>query len=443
MTATVTTALCDADTAHGPCRRPHHRDGYHDAKPPVLRVPRDSEGRPRVSISQLRRYGAVDLATGGEDHTEVVRGCPRAYALSYGDAPVSEFPSRAANLGIVLHKAIAYMEDHAVGPETALGRVWPATLGPLDYGEAIRILDGYLSRGGPMTLYATLGSEVDITAQLFVDDDHGPVMFRGIVDHLAVDTEERGVVHVTDLKSAARPISPASLRGDVQLMGYTWLVRQWWKAQHGHHPRRVIAHFDALRYGDTAIEYTAIELDIWREWASAMVRTMLRDEDPGPILNDGCTWCPVKWSCPAWNALPGEAASAAARLAGATPAQLGERYQAAHRVLGLLDKQVKARKEALEAEVKAHPLTPLVVGDQEWVMESGTQTVANVVGIVDLLWPDEPAALELALTATKASVERAANSLDLDLGSQLVGCVNTVKRGERIAKRKVTSKGRR
>jgi hypothetical protein len=223
-------------------------------------------------------------------------------------------------------------------------------------------------------------------------------------------------------------------------MGYTWLVREWWKAQHGHYPRRVVAHFDALRYGDTAIEYTRTELDIWREWASAMVRTMLRDTDPAPILNDGCTWCPVKWSCPAWNALPGEAVSAAARLAGATPEQLGDRYQAAHRVLGLLDKQVKARKEVLEAEVKANPLTPVVVGDQEWTLETGSDTVANILGIVALLWPDHPTALETALSATKASVERAANGLDLDLGTQLVGCVATVKRGERIAKRKPSKK---
>lgn len=434
MTTGVTTALCMVDTGKGPCRRPVHKRGYHDPNPPTLRVPRDGQGRVRVSISQLRRYGAVDLATGGEDHTETVRGCPRAYALTYGADPVAEFPFRPAELGIVLHRAIAYMEDHAVGPGEALGKVWPATLGPLDFAEAGRILDGYLSRGGPMTLYATLASELDITAELFVDDEHGPVMFRGIIDHLAVDADDPDTVHVTDLKSAARPVARDALRGDVQLMGYTWLVREWWRTQHGRYPRRVIAHFDALRYGDTAIEYTRTELDIWSEWAAAMIRTMLRDRDPQPILNDGCSWCPVRWSCPAWLALPGDAQSAAARLAGASPEELGGRYTEAARVLRLLASQVDHHKDALEAEAKQRGV--LRVGDQEWRVETGRRTVANVLGIVDLLLPDHPAAFEQAVTATHASVEKASNGLDLSLAAQLAGCVATVKRGERIAKRK-------
>lgn len=436
----MTTQLCGAGTPGGPCKLAPHKRGYHDPDPPVLRVPRDDEGRPRVSISQLRRYGAVDLATGGEDHTEIVRGCPRAYALTYGDAPIPEFPSRPAELGILLHRALAWMETHSCGPEEALGAVWPATLGPLDYAEATRILEGYLARGGPMTLYATLGTEVDITQELFVDELHGPVMFRGIIDHLAVDSADPQIVHVTDLKSAARPIAKESLRGDVQLLGYTWLVREWWLRQHGYYPRRVIAHFDALRYGDTAIEYTPRELELWREWAAAMVRTMLRDTNPAPILNDGCTWCPVRWTCPAWQSLPGGGSTAVARLTGANLTQIKARYSDAAQVLKLLGALVKDHQKTLEAEVEARG--SLIVGEQEWTTEAGSKTTANVLGLVELLLPDHPSAFETAVTATQASVERAAQGLDdPSLAAQVQGCVASVRSGWRIAKRKV-KKGR-
>ncbi|MGH7743277.1 MAG: RecB family exonuclease [Candidatus Dormibacteria bacterium] len=426
---------CGADTPSGPCVLPPHSRGYHDSSPPTLTVPRDSQGRPKVSISQLRRYGAVDLATGGEDHTETIRGCPRSYALTYGTGqPVPEFPSRPAELGILLHRALAYMEDHTCGPEEALGAVWPPTLGPADMAEAQRILGKYIERGGPGTRYATLAAELDLTMELYVDDLYGPVMFRGIVDVLAVDPSDPGVVQVIDYKSAARPISKESLRGNVQLMGYVWLVRQWWFQQHGYYPERVIAHFDALRYSDVPIEYTASELDLWWEWACAMCRTMLRDENPQPILNDGCTWCPVKWTCPAWLALPGEGMSALARLQGSTPENLGDRLIEAQQVLKLLAHHVEERQKALEAETVARG--SLQVGDQTWEVVPGSKTVANVLSLVTLLLPHYPSAFEVAVTASKASVERAAQGLDPSLGADVVACVGMVEAGTRISKKK-------
>lgn len=388
-----------------------------------------------MSISQLRRYGAVDLATGGEDFTETIRGCPRAYSLTYGTGrPVPEMPSRPAELGTLLHRALAYMEDNTCGPEDALGAVWPPTLGPVDMAEALRILGKYIERGGPGTKYATLAAELDLTMELYVDDLHGPVMFRGIIDSLAVDPSDPGVVHVIDYKSQARPIAKESLRGDVQLMGYVWLVRQWWLKQHGYYPERVVAHFDALRYSDVAIEYTGSELELWWEWACAMVRTMLRDTQPAPILNEGCTWCPVRWECPAWQALPGEGLSALARLQGATPQELGDRYVEAKKVLGLLEKHVAGRQQALEAEANARG--DLRVGEQDWAVVPGSKTVANVLSLVTLLLPNHPSAFEVAVTATKASVERAAQGLDLSLGADVVACVGTVEAGTRISKKK-------
>jgi CRISPR/Cas system-associated exonuclease Cas4 (RecB family) len=429
------TQICGAETPSGPCVLPRHSRGYHDPAPPTLIVPRNAAGHPQVSISQLRRYGAVDLASGAEDATEIVRGCPRAYALTYGHGQVPELPGRPAEMGTLLHRALHWMEEHACGPEEALGAVWPPTLGVLDYGDAERILTGYLERGGPLTRYATLAVELDITAELYVDAIYGPVDFRGIIDNLSVDTEDPGVLRVIDYKSAARPVSKESLRGDVQLMGYAWLVRKWWITQHGQAPDRIIAHLDLLRYGDVAIEYTAAELDLWEAWAAAMVRTMLRDTQPRPILNDGCTWCPVRAQCPAWQALPGEGATVLARLQAATPEQLGDRYTESALVLKLLAVRVKDHQAALEAET--HQVGTLRVGDQDWTSDIGTKTVADVISLVDLLLPGYQAAFQVAVSASKTSVEKAAQGLPPDLALQVQGCVSTVKAGQKVKKTKV------
>jgi PD-(D/E)XK nuclease superfamily len=425
--------LCGADTPDGPCALPVHRRGWHDANPPRVVVPRNRDGHVQVSISQLRRYGAVDLL--GED-SEGVRGCPRAYALTYSGPSVPEIPNPAAELGSVLHRALHRMETHTCGPEDALGAVWPATLGMDDYATAQEILLGYLEREGPMTRYATLDTELDLSVLLYVDDEFGPVYFRGIVDNLSVDPTEPDIVHLIDHKSSARPVSVDSLRGDVQLRGYDWLVRRWWTDQHGQPPARVVAHLDLLRYRDIAIEYTPYELDIWHGWACAMVRTMLRDRAAMPILNPGCSMCAVRWGCPAWKSLPGEGASMLARMAGRAVGELKELYGDAAEVAALLGKQLTDLKAVLEAET--HAVGALRVGDQDWVSEPGSKTVADVLAMVGLLLPDHPAAFTTAVGSSKAAAERACRGLNPSLRDEVLACVDTVPAGRKVTKKKVS-----
>lgn len=430
--ADVVDPRCGADTPDGPCALPVHRRGWHDSHPPVIRVPRNREGHVQVSISQLRRYGAVDLL--GED-SEGVRGCPRAYALTYGGAPVPEVPNPAAELGSVLHRALHRMETHTCGPEDALGAVWPATLGMDSFADAVEILVGYLEREGPMTRYATLATELDLSVPLYVDEEFGPVYFRGIVDCLSVDPMEPDIVHNIDYKSASRPVSVDSLRGDVQLRGYDWLVRQWWAQQHGTPPARLISHLDLLRYRDVPIEYTRWEREIWHSWASAMVRTMLRDKSAMPILNSGCGYCPVRWSCPAWRSLPGEASSMAARLTGLSVASLKESYGEALIVSKLLTTQIDQIKGVLEEE--AHVLGSVTVGDQRWESVPGTKTVADVLSIASLLLPGHPEAFSTAVTSSRAAAERAGRGLEPSLRDEVLSCIDTVAAGKRIRKSKV------
>jgi len=423
---------CGHDTPDGPCALPPHRRGWHDSNPPVVKVPRNKDGRPQVSITQLRTYGATDLL---DDDAERVAGCPRAYALTYGGPKVPEVPNRAGELGGVLHRALHWMDQFDTGPEEALGRVWPPTLGPEDYADAVEILLGYLEREGPMTRYATLDTELDLSVPLFTDDTYGQVFFRGIIDNLAVDPLEPDVVHVIDFKSASRPVGVDDLRGNIQLRGYVWLARRWWMTQHGQPPARIVAHLDLLRYGDVAIEYTRREIEVWHEWACAMVRTMLRDQAAMPILNNGCTWCPVRWGCPAWRDLPGTAMSLWARMTGMSEDQLRDRYADATQVLGLLTRQHTQLKETLEAE--AHAKGRLVVGDQEWVSEPGTKKSADVLAMARLLLPQHPQAFAMAVKSSQSAAEKAGRDLEPSLRDELINCVSSVPAGRTIKKRKV------
>lgn len=422
---------CGADTPDGPCALPPHRRGWHDADPPVIRVPRNRDGHVQVSISQIRRYGAAFEV---DDLHEDVHGCPRAYALTYGADPVPEPVNRARELGSVLHRALHRMDTHTCGPEDALQAVWPATLGMGDYADAVEILLSYLDRSGPMTLYATLDTELDLAVPLYADEDYGPVYFRGIIDNLAVDPQQPDVVHNIDHKSASRPVAASALRGDVQLRGYDWLVRQWWALEHGEPPARVISHLDLLRYSDIQIEYTPYELDIWHGWAVAMVRTMLRDRAAMPILNDGCGGCAVRWGCPAWRGLPGTAESMLARLTGQPVDKLKDQYLDVAQVYTLLGKQRTQLKETLEAEARA--TGRLLVADQVWAPEPDTKTEVDILGLMDLLLPAHPAAFLAAVSSSKAAVERAVRGLEPSLRVQVLGCVSSVESGTKVTKRK-------
>lgn len=422
---------CGALTFDGHCALPPHKRGYHDAHPATLQVPRNDAGHPQFSISQYRRYGVLDMTL---DNDETVRGCPRAYALTYGPVPIPEMPIAAAELGSVLHRALHAMEVNAWGPEEALGNVWTPALGFTDFKTALAILLDYLDRGGPLTQYAVVATELDITAQLYEDPDHGPVDFRGIIDNLSIDPTDPEIVRIIDHKSAARPVAADSLRGDVQLLGYVWLVRQWWRQQYGVAPERIIAHLDLLRYRDIEIEYTDAELDLWYQWACAMARTILTDNAPAPILNDGCGSCAVRWDCPAWRALPGTAASVFGRLAGRPVDEIRDDYIDAALISNLLGGQVKDLRTILDAETRA--AGEITIGSQTWTAEPATDTVVDVVEVANLLLPDRPAEYRTAVTASKASIERAAQLLDPSDAAPLLATVSTVPAGTKISRRK-------
>jgi hypothetical protein len=186
-----------------------------------------AEDFPTLYPTRLRAYGAAPPF-------DEVRGCPALYKAQYVTCSCGhdrdqhdpdpdtvctvdgcECPGFRRSIeritehgsplefGGAIHEALFHMEEHAVGPEEALRETWPAALGLDRWAEAIDMLNHYLNRGGPMSRYATLAVEVELFAELYVDDDFGPIWFGGIIDWLGVDTNLMQQLHLSDYKGLA------------------------------------------------------------------------------------------------------------------------------------------------------------------------------------------------------------------------------------------------
>lgn len=260
-----------------------------------------AEGKPTLSTSRIRSYGAAGMTM---DDQEAVAGCPRLYKARWVDRSVPD--TRAENLiyGSAVHDALYRMEAEPIGPDEALARAWPSELGPERLAEAKRDLERYLERGGPSTKYATLGVEVDLYAPLYDDPEFGEVWYSGRIDHLGVDLEDTSTLHVTDYKTNRFPPSRDAVKNDVQMQAYSWLTlrnaERWLPGK-----ANVVVHYDPIKWYEIEWRYDDETLAVWHEWASAIARRILRDDRATPRVNPGCGWCPVKLNCPAYKKLSG------------------------------------------------------------------------------------------------------------------------------------------
>lgn len=395
-----------------------------------MRVPRDSEGRPRFSISQFRTYGAADLVL---DQHEDDRGCPRLYKRKYVDHDIpGEIRSPYLLLGRVLHEALHVMERDAVGPEEALQLVWSAKLPERAWKEAKGTLLRYLDRGGPMAMYATLAHELDLTAQLYVDEDFGPVMMRGIIDWIGLDPLDQGLLHIVDYKNNQAPPKRDVLQGDVQLKTYDWLTRMNWDRWLPGLPPRTVVHLDVLRYRDVEVRYSEAELEEWLAWAEAVARKILRDEEGKPSLNPGCAWCPVSHDCPAYQGLPGVAKGVALRRTGKTPEQVWAWRNELWRVRKLVEKALKDAEAQLEAEVEPAGGV-LEFGNQRWRLDVGWESEVDWPRLHDLLG----ARFWSAVSTSKTAIDRATEGMDESTRAMARACVASHPAGTRIKKETV------
>jgi hypothetical protein len=395
-----------------------------------VHIPPDEQGRPQVSITMLRTYGVAPHRLAD---FEQARGCPLQYRLKYVDRALPERPTPVGlRIGLVLHDALHRMERDGLGPEDALQAAHSAA--PLEFGEWVQardILTKYMERVDTADQYASLGQEVMLSAELYTDEEHGPVVFRGRLDDVLLDIQHENTLHGVDHKGAWQSPTDDQVRGDVQLRSQHWLLQRCYDQFGFDVEPRIIMHLNSLRYRDKPVEYTPDEITEWHEWAVAMVRRILRDEHGQPELNEGCGWCPAHSQCPAWLGLPGTLPAIDARVTGLAHEELVDRYQRLTLHSKLL---ADAQAEALRA------LTGLarLAGDEG--IRVGAQRWRPVTA-----WADEVDHTELhrtlgplyytAVTTSRAAIERATVGKPA-LRARALDCIGRTPAGMKIERRK-------
>lgn len=310
-------------------------------------------GEMTLSATQFRTYGAGGLTL--VDH-EDDKGCPRLYEAKYVSGTVPpQRKSYELGYGSFFHDVMFRMEEHGETPDQSIERAFDPVHMPAEFiAEARADLDRYMERGdSPADLYGMLAVEQDLSALLYVDEEYGPVYFRGLIDWLAVDLEVENVLHLGDYKTNRQPPRKENLFGDLQLRGYAWLVSQLWKRWVPREPR-LIVHLDVVKFRSIPIEYTEGDLEDWHAWAVAVARKILRDEEALPVLNPGCGFCPIREACPAYESLPELGAEiATASESFATDAQKIAWRDEANRIRLLLSKGVAS----VDDEMKERAMT--------------------------------------------------------------------------------------
>lgn len=314
-----------------------------------------AEGLPTLYVSRLRAYGAAGFLL---DEHESQRGCPRQYRKKYVEEVVPRESTDQQAYGSAIHGALYLMEEEMLAPEVALQRVWPASLGPEWWAEAVADLNKYLERGGPMNKYGTIAVEVDLYAPLYEDETFGPVWFGGAVDWLGIDVENPQTLHAVDYKTNRQPPSRADVAKDIQLKAYDYLIRANWAQWMASTRPDIVFHLDAIKWYDIELRHTEDDIEEWHAWAEAIARTILRDEVGAPVVSEGCGWCPVKGTCPAYQALPGDGLVLAEARSGLSLAQRWEWHEKAKVTIKALKDGVDeidalvAQKVAVEGTVE-------------------------------------------------------------------------------------------
>lgn len=321
-----------------------------------------------MSPSQLRTYGAGGFRLLQQEES---RGCPRQYKAKYVEERLVEPFSYPLAYGSMVHEVLYLMEEEAIGPEEALDRCFPPELPPEAYREALDDLTDYLERGAsPMDRFGTIAVEQELDALLYVDEDFGPIHFRGIIDWIGIDLNVPNLLHVVDYKTNRHPPSVDDVRGDVQLKAYHWLVRQNLKKYIPSGRAKIVVHLDAIKWREVEVAFDDRDIEDWHSWAVAVVRKILRDDEGLPELNPGCAWCPVKDDCPAYDSLPTlgeEVAGQAPAIGSGDAARLAWRDQA-NAVRLLLEKAVKVVDEDFKERARLGGV--LAIGDVEYAAET-------------------------------------------------------------------------
>ncbi|HKV18634.1 MAG TPA: PD-(D/E)XK nuclease family protein, partial [Mycobacterium sp.] len=153
-----------------------------------------------------------------------------------------------------------------------------------------------------------VGTEVDVDGVL--DCDGSAVQVRGRLDRLERDSEGRLVV--VDIKTGKSPVSKDDAQRHAQLAMYQLAIAEGLVSQ-GDSPGggRLVYLGKPAAAGPTERQQDPMTSDTRDQWRSLVGQAAAATQGPQFMarVNDGCTHCPVRQSCPAQAATDGTATS--------------------------------------------------------------------------------------------------------------------------------------
>lgn len=395
-----------------------------------MNLGKTEEGHQLLSHQRIVTYGAGGLSLW---EGQEVGGCPAQYRARYEDGKVQMF-ERSAHMayGSTIHSALHAMEEEAIGPEEALERVWAPELPMERMREAKNDLEKYLSRGGPMAIFGTLAVELNLHALLYEDEDFGPVHYGGYVDWLGVDVQNPATLHLVDYKSGWAIPSREDVMGNVQLMGYDYLVRKNWRRLGMSGRPDVVCHIDAIKWRDVEVKFSDHQIEDWRDWAAAIARKILRDDDAKPVLNPGCGWCPIKLDCKQFRRLPGLGSGLMEKRAVAHLDQLVKWREEAKMTI----KHLKAAIEEIDAAVEERVALEgeFVAGPVRYFADTAWEDSLDRLSLLGVIGEREYA---LLAAPSKKALDRWLEGRSEEVRAAVKACYERVPRGRRIKAQKL------
>jgi len=397
-----------------------------------MKIPAGPSGYPTLSPTQLRAYGAGGFTL---DEQELPQGCPRQYKAKYVERRVPPESSYELDHGRYVHKALNLMEEQGLTPDEALVAALPHGISPEGFAEARKDIEDYLARGAsPTDRYGTLGTELELDALLYVDEEFGPIRIRAILDWIGTDLDAPNILHCVDYKTSRRPPSIQDIRGDVQLKTQHFVAAAWAESI-GMPGPRIVMHLDHIKFREVEIAYTAADIAAWRAWAEAVARAILRDEEAAPVLNPHCGRCPVRGDCPAYADLP---ETAQAMLTGleevrGDDAALLQWRDAANSVRLLLMKAVKSIDDGFKARAMAEGVVP--IGLAEFVRETDWDTQVDLPSLHRVMG----AAFYDVITTSRTKVEARTADWPASDRAEALATFNRVPVGHAVTRKKAST----
>jgi hypothetical protein len=346
-----------------------------------VRIPNDT-----IRVSHLRTYGTTGFAMDGVTEEP---GCPKLYRAKYVDHKLKEPRSYPLEYGTLLHDAffLAEEENLPLLPD-ALEKAWgrlEVPLGPDAYTEAQQDLQTYMDR--PEDIYACIAVEQDLDADLDLEIDGVRYRFGGRLDWIGIDPEEPLTLIVRDYKSNRQPPSQKGVDEDNQMTHYIALIRaNIEKYLPGVDPASVtiIAQIDAFKWYVVSTQRDHETLDRYLDWLRAITRRIVQDEEGEPVLNPGCSYCPLKYDCKAFRSLPGRGETLADRMSTSTDLEqrvyLMQQAELVIRSLSTMVDEVKTelKQEAIAGNVHTFNGIKYGVAD-DWATEWDAQRLHEVL----------------------------------------------------------------